>query len=288
MTPTEALPLLVVVTLLVASSGVAVDQMTVTYTGDHAVDGREDVSVVAGGTVTVPADTTVQSQVYVVGGTLTVAGTVTGDVTVLGGNLTVADTGAITGTLETLAGTTDVADGAAIGERTRLPVTEPAAGPFGQYGALVFQILTLGLAAWILARRRPTFLENVARTATAHPVVTGVVGALAGLTLLVLFVYMAFTLLLLPVSILGLLGELAVVFYAYVAFGHRIGTHLPTAHTGLAAVLGVTGFLLALELLGRIPLLGAVVQIAVVAIGFGAVLLTFFGLREFHPATIPQ
>lgn len=288
MTPTEALPLLVVVVLLVASSGVAVDEMSVVYDGDHELTTAEDVYVVAGGSVTVPDNASIDSAIYIVDGSLSVAGTVDGDVTVIGGNLTVAADATIAGTLQSLTGNVSVAPGAVIGSRSSVPITDPAPGPLGPYTGLVVQFVFLGLAAWVLARRRPDLLDTVGRAAIDHPVVTGVVGSLAGLTLLVLFVYMAFTLLLLPISILGLLGELLVVFYAYIAYGHRIGRFLPTDRTAGATVAGVGVVLLVFELLNRIPLVGLVVQIAAVAVGFGAVVVTFFGLREYHPATIPR
>ena len=51
--------------------------------------------------------------------------------------------------------------------------------------------------------------------------------------------------------------------------------------------IGAGLFVVALELLGDVPLLGAVGQALLVAVGFGAVLITYFGLQEFEPAEIP-
>lgn len=287
MSPTETLPLLVAVVLLVSASGGAVDEMRVVYDGDPDVTAVTDVLVVAGGTVTVPSGETVRGSVYVVGGSARIDGRLEGDVTVLAGNLSVADGAAVTGTLQTVAGDVSVADGATVGARTTLPVETATGGPLGAYGGLLLQFVVVGLAGWVLSRRRPALLANVGHAVTDRTAVSAAVGALAGATLLVLFVFMAFTLLLLPVSVLGLLAQFAAVLYGYAAFGHLVGRRLPLERPGAATVAGVGVVLVALELVGRVPYLGAVVQFGVVVLGFGAVLLTYFGLRRFHPATVP-
>ncbi|WP_135851328.1 hypothetical protein [Halorussus salinus] len=83
--PLEVLPLLVVVVLLLTASGRNVEQMEVVFDGDREVTEIEEVLVVGGGTVTVPANETVSGVVYVAGGDLRVAGTVEGDVVQLRG-----------------------------------------------------------------------------------------------------------------------------------------------------------------------------------------------------------
>lgn len=74
--------------------------------------------------------------------------------------------------------------------------------------------------------------------------------------------------------------------YGYVAYGHLLGGRLPVERTDVAAGLGVALFLLGLELLARVPLVGDLVQIGLAVAGFGAVLITYLGLREFEPVEI--
>lgn len=288
MSPTEALPLLVVVLLLVSASGADVQQMDVTFAGDQTVDAVDDVLVVAGGTSVVPSGTTVTGDVYVIGGETEISGAVEGDVTVLAGSLSVRDGGMVSGTLRTLSGESTVAPGASVGRISRVDPPTPNSSPAQRLTTFLLQFLVLGSAGWWLASRHPRLLDNVGAAVTEHTLVSGVIGALAGATLLVLFVYMAFTLVLLPLSIAGLVAELVVALYGQVVFGHLLGQRLPIAGRGAATVAGVGALLLVLELLGELPYVGALVQFGIVVVGIGAVLNTYFGLQRFEPITIPD
>lgn len=288
MTPTEALPLLIVVVLLASVGGGDIDRMEVTFDGDQDVEAVDDVLVVAGGTTTVPTDATVEGDVYAIGGTTRVEGSVDGDVTVLAGNVSVGDGAEITGTLQRIAGDLSIAEDASVGEVSAFEPSAPADSPARRVGAFVLQFLVLGSAGWWLARRRPGLLENVGHSVTGHALVSGVVGSLAAATLLVLFVYMAFTLVLIPVSIVGLVAMAVVVLYSQLVFGYVVGRWLPIDRVDLATVAGVGAFLLGLELLEAVPVVGTLVRFVVVAVGFGAVLNTYFGLQRFEPATIPR
>lgn len=287
MSPTEVLPLLVVVVLLLSASGVEPDEMRIVFDGNQEATGIEDALVVGGGTVTVPEASTVTGQLYVIGGTLAIDGRVDGDVTQLAGNLTVADGAVVTGELQTIAGNTAVSPGARIGQRTAIDVAPQEPSPARTLGFLVLQVLVLGLGAAVLSRRAPGLLPTVADAVTRHPVVSGVVGALAGTSMLVLLVYMAFTLVLLPVSVLGLAVEFLLVAYGYLAYGYVIGRRLPIARVDLASAVGTAAVVVGLELLGRVPVLGTAVQLAVIVTGLGAVLITYLGLQPFEPARIP-
>lgn len=287
MTPTEAIPLLLVVLLMVSAGGGDVEEMTVTFEGTHSVETLEDVHVVAGGTTTVPANAFVSGDLYVIGGTARIAGELDGDVTVFAGNASVLDGGAVTGTLQTISGDSSVADGATVGDVSSFDPPTPGHSPARRIGAFLVQFLLLAGAGRWLVRRHPRLLDNVGHAITDHALVSGVTGALGGVALLVLFVYMAFTLLLIPVSIAGLVGELLVVLYGQVAFGHLLGTRLPIDRPDRATVAGIAVFLLGIEVLALVPYVGATVQLGLFVVGFGAVLNTYFGLQRFEPATIP-
>lgn len=287
MNPTELVPLLVVVVLLVSASGADPDQMTVTLQGDQTLDEIDGVHVVAGGTTTLPANASVDGELYVIGGTVRLDGSVGGDVTVLAGNLTVSETATVPGTLRTIGGRVTVADGANIGVYDRFEPPASNQSPTRRVGSFLLQFLVLGAAGWSISRRSPSLLSNVGHAVTAHPLASGVVGSLGALSLLVLFVYMAFTLLLLPVSIVGLILLALVALYAQVVFGYLVGTRLPVDRTDNATVLGIGLVLFAFELLGAVPVVGALVQLAAIGIGFGAVLNTYFGLQRFEPVSLP-
>lgn len=298
----DAFPLLVVVLLLVAASGADPDAMHVAFDGDRTASELAGVPtpddpdssavargplVVAGGTLTVPANATVEGAVYVVGGTTRVEGTVDGGVTVLAGNLTVGDAATIAGDLQSIGGSTDVAPGAAVASRTTVDVVSRERSFAERVAFLAMQALGLAALAALLARRYPVAVATVGDAATEHALVSGVVGALAGTTLLVGFVAMAFTIVLVPVSVLGLLAEFLVVLYAIVAIGAALGRRLPIARDDLAAATGTATLVVALDLVDAIPVVGALVAIAVVSVGIGAVLVTYFGWQHFEPVDLP-
>ncbi|WP_049980119.1 polymer-forming cytoskeletal protein [Halolamina rubra] len=287
MSPTEAIPLLVVVLLLVSIGGGDVGEMSITFEGETEADTLADVRVVAGGTTTVPSDATVEGDVYVIGGTAVVDGAVDGDVTLLNGNLSVGDGATVTGTVQTYSGDAAVSPEATVGRVSGFEPPTPSSSPAQRVGGLLLQFLVLGAFGWWLVERHPRVVENVGAAITEHALVSGVVGGLGATSLLVLFVYMAFTLILLPLAIVGLLAEFLVILYGQTVFGYLLGTRLPIERDGVATVAGIAGFLLALELLGAVPYLGGLAQLAVAVVGFGAVLNTYFGLQRFEPVTIP-
>jgi hypothetical protein len=293
MTVLDVLPLLVVVLLLVGASGADPGAMHVAFDGDRTVDAlaganATDPVVVAGGTVTLPADQTHAGPIYVVDGNATIAGTVDGDVTVLDGTLTAAGTATVTGELQSVGGTTDVAPAATVPRRTSVDVVARERSLPERVGVLAIQALGLALLAGALARRNPDALANVGDAITEHALVSGVVGALAGVTLLVGFVAMAFTVVLAPVSILGVVAQLLVLLYALAATGARVGAALPVDRDDVAAALGAIALVLALELLSFVPVVGGLAQLVVVSVGFGAVLVTYFGWQRFEPAALPE
>lgn len=288
MSPTDAIPLLVVVLLMISVGGGEVQQLSVTFQGDTSLETLQDVHVVAGGTTTVPAGSTVSGDVYAIGGTTRVEGAVDGDVTLLAGNLSVADGATVTGAVQTIAGDSVVADGATVGRVSEFAAPVPSDSPGQRVGGFLLQFLVLGAIGWWLVGRHPALLENAGSAVTDHTLVSGVVGALGAATLLVLFVYMAFTLVLIPVAIVGLVAEFLVVVYGQVVFGYLVGTRVPVERVQVATVAGVGVFLVALEVLGMVPYVGGLVQLGVAAVGFGAVLNTYFGLKRFEPVTIPE
>jgi hypothetical protein len=284
--PTEAIPLLVVVLLMVSIGGGDVQNMAVSFQGETTIDGGADVHVVAGGTSVVPADGTVEGDIYVIGGSAVVDGTVRGDLTLLQGTLAVGDEATVTGTVQQFSGSATVSPAASIGRVSQFDPPTPASSPLQRLGGLLLQFLVLGAAGSWLVTRHPLLLENVGAAITDHPLVSGAVGSLAATTLLVLFVYMAFTLILLPLAVLGLAAELLVVLYGQVVFGSLVGRRLPIGSTRVAVLAGIATVLLALELADVVPYLGGLAQLLVAVVGFGAVLNTYFGLQRFEPVQL--
>ncbi|WP_416839613.1 polymer-forming cytoskeletal protein [Haloferax sp. DFSO52] len=286
--PIELIPLLVVVFLLVGVQGGTVESMEIITDGTHTVSEIPDVYVVGGGDATIPSDASVSGSVYVIGGTATIHGTVDGDVTQLSGNLTLGSSAAVTGDTQYFAGSLDVADGATLESFTTAGTlaaesSSPVRGPV----FVVLQTLFLASLAALLVRRFEFAFETVGEAVTSHPVVSGVVGLLVTATTLALVVFMAMTIILIPVSLLGI-GVGALTFaYGYLVYGYLVGRRLPIDRPDVASAVGVVIFAIALELVGVLPLVGSVIQLGLLVVSLGAVLVTYFGLRPFEPVSLP-
>jgi hypothetical protein len=290
----ELIPLLVVALLLLTAGGTTVERVDLVMDGTHDVSAVDDGLIVVGGDVTVSAGEQVEGPIYVMAGSLSVEGTVADDVIAFGGPVGVADGGTITGTLQVYAGSdVTVAEGATVGSRTRIDVGGSQRSPLVDAIFRAVQIGVVALLGALFVRRRPRLVENVTDSVLRHTVVSGTVGFLASLTLLALFVFMAFTLLLLPISVLGILGGVLVVIYGYVVFGYLLGQRVvarytPVEQPSAATAVGVIVLMLAFDGLSLLPLLGGLVQIGLLLVAIGAILLTYFGLREFEPPTLPE
>lgn len=281
----EVVPLIVVALLLIAAQP-GVETVTTVVGGDQSLPEGADAVVVVDGTVTIPPETDAPASIYVAGGTVRVGGTLEGDLVQLAGTVSVTSSGTVAGRYQQFGGELVAASGAAVEpEVVAEPLTRersPATSALG----FVLQALALAAVSFVLGRRLPGLLANVGDAVSHHPVVSGTVGLLAIVTLLALFVFMAFTIILIPVSVLGLAAGVGVVVYAYVAVGYLVGRLIPDERPGVATAIGAVAFLVATRLVGQVPLIGDTVVVAVLVIGVGAVLITYFGLRTFEPPTL--
>ena len=98
---------------------------------------------------------------------------------------------------------------------------------------------------------------------------------------------MAFTLVLILVSILGLVAGAALTALGVIAWGHRLGRHLPWQRPGTATAVGVAAVVVVLHLVGTIPVVGDLIVGFVVLSGLGAVSVTYLGFDDLQPAALP-
>ena len=280
---------LLIAALLLTSGDPSVDTVQLILSGEHEVTEHVGALIVGESTVTIPAGTVVPGPIYVIGGELRVAGEVAGDVTQLAGTVIVEAGAVIAGELQHVAGTLTLDDAAAIGRRTSLNLGDPE-GTIAGSGILPRASLALLLAAvgYLLARRKPNALANVSTAARAHPMVTLTVGTLAFLTAISILVFMAFTLVLIPMTILGLMVGLLTLCYGLIGWGYLIGALLPLRRSGPGTALGVVVLVGGLALVSLIPLVGDLVIAAVALAGVGAVLVTYYGVAPFRPEPLPD
>ena len=275
-------------------------------------DGRYGVTLIAEGTHTVAAGETVHGDVIITGGRLMVLpggritsalhimggaaeidGTVDGNVAILSGALRLGSTARVGGDLEIGGGMLDRASSAVVaGQINRsigLPSAQQQRQSLGeQLGWWLFRTVALAALAVLAVQFLPQPIARVADALVQHPIVAGAMGLLAGVVGLSLLVLMAFTIVLIPLTLLGLLVGGATVVFGWLALGMAVGNWLarwprwrmapPTT-----AFLGTLLALTALDVLNVLPLIGDLLALVVTTAAFGAVVLTRFGTRVFVP-----
>jgi hypothetical protein len=273
---------LLIMALLMASGDPGVDGVQLILRGEHQLqDGA--AFIVADADVLVPAGIRVGGPIYVIGGTVIVEGEIESDLIQLAGTVTIED-GAIVGDeLRGIAGTLVLSPTAEVGRRTSLELASAGADLGGWLAQLALSMLLMAGFGYLLAGKKRRALDNVAAAVTGHPVIALTVGLLLALTTVSLLVFMAFTLVLVPVAIFGLLVGLATLVYADIAWGRLIGSRLPFGHERLATAVGAAGVVGCLHAAARIPLIGDLIVAAVVLTGLGAVVITHFGVTRFRP-----
>lgn len=280
------------------------------YQGMVVVDGRHRLEpgetlagslLVLDGEVTLARDAVITEALYVMGGRISAAGKIGGNVTVIGGTLHLEAGAVVGGDLNIGGGTVELAPATTVlgsvnhGSGIEIPVTWQRQPPSVADALLrsVTSGLLLGVLAFIGARFLPRPISCVSQTAVRYPLVSGSLGLLATVVGLILLVMMAFTLVLIPVTLLGLLLALLIVAYGWIAYGSVLGQWLARwlswrLQPPFTAFVGTFLFMLVTGLLGLIPLLGSALSFLIMIIGVGAVLLSRFGTRVFVPATLSE
>ncbi|MGA9532880.1 MAG: polymer-forming cytoskeletal protein [Anaerolineales bacterium] len=265
--------------------------------GDHRIEAGqtlETVTVMLGGRLVIEDGGRLIGSILMLGGDLTVNGTVIGDVSAAAGAVRLGPDSTIDGTLLSADAEVSQSDGAVVDNfvdrvETDLDANRPA--PWWQQAlTLAIQLAIRAAIAYGLLLLLPRPLDRAAETLRRYPHIAAAVGVLAAIVILVLLVQMAFTVVLIPVSVgLGVLF-VGALWLTNVVYGTALA---PLAHKlfrdkrpslATSGALATAGFALVFELLGRLPLAGAPLQLLVVTTGLGALILTRFGLRAYVAA----
>ena len=267
---------------------------------------NEDLMIV-GGLVSLEHGSTLNGDILMVGGSLEVAGEVNGEVTVAGGSLDIRGTAVIDGDLNAAGVSLQRDPGSIItGEITteqdgpfiitpggvEVPRFGMAMDPSFSFLGYTLRAILWALVAMLLALFLPNQLRNVAQTAVSHPLITGSLGLLTAVVLPLVLVVLALTILMIPVSLMGVLMLAIAWAYGLIALGSELGNRFAGIfngqwHPALAA--GAGTFLLMLVLNGieaAIPCLGWGPKLIVSMIGLGAVLLTRGGMQLYSPQPV--
>lgn len=267
--------------------------------GEHTLSGHIPGDlVVLNGNVSLTPGSQVQGSLHLLSGKATLGGEIQGDVSYLGGELSLGPDAQIRGNLNLGGGAYfpsptaqingEVRSGTGIGLPDLREQTPPSS--LERVVQLFIGGVLLGGVAVFLQNFTPYALQRVGDCIVSHCLVCGAMGLLVGVVGLSLLITIAYTILLIPVTLLGLFVLGAAIVYGWAAMG-LILTSLVwrllncQEMPGAVVVLGGLCFSLLLEIVSTLPLVGSLIGIGVAVVGLGAVFLTRFGLHKFVPAS---
>lgn len=277
------------------------------YSGTLVLEGRHvygsgdvlnGVLLIVDGEVQLEAGAEVRGSIFMLGGSAEINAQVDQDVSVIGGELVVGPEAVLGGDLQVGGGTYELSPKTTVrgrvltGPASQVQLEDffPSLSPRERLVQLLPWALVVAFLAYLAARYIPAPVARVSRAEIEHPIVSAAMGILAGVVVPVLLVFMAFTVILIPATLIGVLIGALTIAYGWIGFGMVFGRWLARQFElelgrGGVAFLGTLAFMIVFDVVSVIPYIGSVVSLIAVTIGIGAVMLTRFGLREFVPAS---
>lgn len=264
--------------------------------GEHTVGDGETLYgdlVVLDGEVHVANGGLITGSAFVLGGTVEIAGSIDGDVAVVGGDVQLTEDAVVRGGLRRGGGQVMLAPGASVGSELVSPVavdaviglTRPAAEAEQAPGWLIVQLLVIVLFAVLVAWLAPGVVARTGAAVALQPLVPIAVGVLALIVGLSLFVFMVFTVVLIPVALLMALAAILGTAVGLVGFAQRAVRQLAGDRSlggrgVLQAAVGTAALTIALWLASLLPVIDEIATAAIVTAGLGSWLVTRFGTRD--------
>lgn len=281
------------------------------FTLPNSRDGNvlNDSLIIFGGSVHLLEDSKIQGDVIVFGGNADINGEITGDLVVFGGIVTLLDEAVIRQDLVSFGSGINRSDGAIVDGQVIVDVPfpeinispvqinppnftnfDPFSGNGYRYGlasvvSYFFNTFAFTALAILIVLFLPKQIEKTADTTIDQPVAAGGLGCLTMLLVPIAAVLMLFTVILIPVSFVGLflLGIGLVFGWVTVGLvvGRRLGEALDREWTPIVeAGVGTLVVSLVSGGIGFIQPLGVLIWIAISSVGLGAVVISRFGTQS--------
>ncbi|OGO26848.1 MAG: hypothetical protein A2Z16_16480 [Chloroflexi bacterium RBG_16_54_18] len=279
---------------------------TYTLKGGEVLDGD---LVILGGVVTLEEGSTVTGNVTLLGGTLSIKGTVERDVVGLGGVVSLDSQAVIRGDLTAVAAALNRAEGSLVigqvitGFEGPLKLPNPGWRDLPQpsrievansqfwnglwylFGAFLWSALAVLVVMFL-----PNPSNRISQAVFHQPVLAGSIGLLTAIVAPILLILLMVTILLIPVSLLGVLALVAAWVLGRIAIGLEVGRRMGEMSNRdwpAAVAAGIGTFVLSLVVDGislLIPCIGWLAPALIGVIGVGGVLLTRFGAQPYPPS----
>jgi cytoskeletal protein CcmA (bactofilin family) len=290
---------------------------TFTLSAGQSVDG--DLLVV-GGVVTLEQGSSVHGDTVLFGGTISVDGEIQGNLAAMGGTVGIGPNAVIHGDVMRFGAVVSIDEAATIEgevfseETFDIPPLDwrfvrPTILPFQMWSSawspafsvlwFTARVLLMAALAVLVVMFWPEPTRRVARAIVEQPLPSGGIGMLTLIVVPFLLLALAFTICLIPVSVLGLVVFGAAALFGVVAAGLEVGQRIALMfrwelHPAAAAGLGTLVLSIVLGGFSELPCIGVFGWLAtflVASLGVGAVVLTRFGSRlypEQGAAIVPQ
>jgi hypothetical protein len=274
-------------------------------------DVLNDDLMIIGGNANLMIGSTINGTVFLLGGSLDAAGTVNGDMIIFGGTVNLAETFVLHGDLinagayvnkdqaAQITGQTFQADnpqniilpgGLNLPNFTNMFSNRLSSSfdPVLRVGGFFVRLLLWALVAMVVAMFIPNHLSRASQTAMTQPFISGGLGCLTLLIVPMILIFLAITICLIPVSLIGTFLLLIAWAFGLVALGIEVGKRISAMfkkewHPAITAGVGTLVLMLVLNGLDAlIPCVGWIPKLLVGLIGLGAVLLTQFGMKPYN------
>lgn len=271
--------------------------------------------IVIGGAATLEAGSTVNGDVVLVGGTVDSRGTVNGDMVGIGGALQLGGAAVVNGDLVTMGASLQREAGAQISgdviqglslpfqfnfpsemqfDDVKPPMMDVSPNPVLKVVWFTFRMFIWAALAVLLVIFFPSQADRVARAALDQPLITGGAGLLTALLAPLAFIALSVTIILIPVAFVEVVLLGIAWLLGWVALGLEVGRRIArmlNQEWAPAIAAGVGTLILYFVLVGfdeLVPCVGWLPRVLVGLWGLGAVLLTYFGTREYiaSPAAV--
>ena len=276
--------------------------------------------VVFGGLATVEKGSVVNGDVALTGGSLNVSGEIKGSITSVGGSINLSDTAVVDGDINTVGGTLNRSNQTVIKGNIstsgpgaiRLPLNWnlnglrnlPLADIFHPIGSIlwgIFQSLAVAALALLVVLFMPIPTRRVSNAIIAQPVMAGGLGLLTVVVAPALILLLAITILLIPLSLIGILLLAVAFLFGWIAVGMEAGDRLAGLFkvqwaAPVSAGIGTLVLSFFSSVFALIPCVGWVLPTVIAILGLGGVFLTRGGTRDGQsagpasvlPSTPPQ
>jgi hypothetical protein len=264
---------------------------------------------IMGGNAALQQGSRVTGDVMLLGGNLNVDGEVSGNINVMGGNVDLRNQAVVRGDLNIVGGSYNRSPNARIEGNVntgptgpfqlmvpsgvRVPAVEVRTYPFWDLVSFFFRTFLVAALAVLAVMFWPRHIQRVAQTTWSQPVAAGGLGLLTAVVAPIILLVMTITIILIPVTLIGLALLALMVLFGWIAIGLEVGQRMEVSlnqEWALPVSAGIGTLVFTIVALGidrLVPCVGWVIPALLSLVGLGAVLLTRFGTQSYPGPFIP-